>query len=277
MKSIAAALAAMLWGGFALAGEPATTRQQTQMEEQQYLEEGTVTVPTDNSEAAIPVPEPQAQDVPTVGPAPDESQAVTPVPDSGDVVVAEDDVIMTEEEERPNRPDLIKDMHVMVGMGGEGYTGVLSDRLDPGFSWSVTVGAQPLNWMGVELGYSGAVNDLNDNIAPGQGAANGADFVRNGGQIAATFNIPTPIVQPYALAGVGFDRYTYRGINDATFRDDTAGRVPLGGGLKARRGNFVADLRFHYDALFDQQFARTGPDDDIGGAVTGTLSVGARF
>jgi hypothetical protein len=156
--------------------------------------------------------------------------------------------------------------------------GSLHSRLDVGPSWGVAVAAQPLSWMGAEARYSGAVHELGRFVRPGpEGNSTGADFVRNGGALAVTFNAPTPLLQPYALAGVGFDRYDLRGPSDATFKDDTSGRVPLGAGVRGGVGAFVADARFHYDVLFSQQFARTGIGDDIGGGYTAMLNLGGRF
>jgi hypothetical protein len=167
---------------------------------------------------------------------------------------------------------------IMAGGGIEGYSGILNDRLQVGPSWGVTVLAQPLTWMGAELSYSGAVNEVDDTLTiGGEGAVSGADFARNGGQLAVTFNLPTPYVQPYALGGIGVDRYSFRGTDNVLFRDDTAGRVPVGGGLRTHVGNFIADARFHYDFLLDQDFARADIDDEVGSAYTGMLQIGAKF
>jgi hypothetical protein len=165
-----------------------------------------------------------------------------------------------------------------LGGGVEGYTGVLNDRVNAGPAWGVSVATQPVRGFGVELGYTGAVNEVNGNIATAPDhLTNGADIVRNGGQAAVTFALPTPSVQPYALGGVGIDYYNVRGTGSLVFKDDTAGRVPLGVGIKGHAGNFSADLRAQYNILFDQQFAQAFPSENDGGSYSGTLTVGARF
>jgi hypothetical protein len=170
-------------------------------------------------------------------------------------------------------------LNVRVGGGLEGLGGTLNDQLSAGPLWSAAVGVQPLSWMGAELGYSGSTHEVDSTLQPvgDAGATGGADFVRNGGQANVTFNVPTRSVQPYALTGIGFDSYNWRGPASGTFRDDTAGRVPLGVGLKGEAGPFVADLRWNYNLLFDQEFARTGPADDIGGTWDLGLQIGAQF
>ncbi|MBX5480281.1 MAG: hypothetical protein IRZ16_00310 [Myxococcaceae bacterium] len=169
---------------------------------------------------------------------------------------------------------------VRVGGGMEGVAGALDDRLGIGPHWNATLSAQPLPFMGAEIAYNGATHDVDNNF-PGtvgsEGAVGGADFVSNGGQAAVTFNLPTPIVQPYALGGIGFDHFEFRGAETSTFRDDTAGRVPVGGGLKSNMGALSADLRFNYNILFSQNFARSAADPDIGGTYNLALQVGARF
>lgn len=199
-----------------------------------------------------------------------------------EIEIEEEEVVTRREARRPITPEeerlkFLEDrFQVTAGGGVEGYTGTLADRLNVGPMWGATLGYQPLRWMSAEVGYSGATTNIDEGFAPGLGT-DGADVVRNGGQVAVSFNVPTPIVQPYALAGIGLDRYTVRATETETFKDDTSGRVPLGAGVRAQVGAFAADARFHYDLLFSQQFARATEAEDIGGAYTGLLQVGARF
>ncbi|MFZ5470711.1 MAG: hypothetical protein ACOZIN_14865 [Myxococcota bacterium] len=178
--------------------------------------------------------------------------------------------------ERKTDMDLLS---VRVGGGIEGLSLTLDDRLATGPLWSAAVGVQPLSWLGGELAYSGSVHEVDSDFLPvgDEGATSGADFVRNGGHAAVTANVPLKIAQPYALAGIGFDDYNWRGGDNAAFRDDTAGRVPLGVGVKAERGNFIADLRWNYNILFDQEFARLSSADEIGGTWDLGLQIGGQF
>jgi len=162
-----------------------------------------------------------------------------------------------------------------VGGGVEGQTGDLSNQLRPGPTWGASLAVQPLSFMGLEAAYSGATANQDNRLSGGNsdGLANGADIIRNGGQAAVTVLAPTPVIQPYALGGIGIDRYNYRG-DSPVFKDDTAGRVPVGG-LKANLGHFVADAQGTYNVLFDDDFSNTNPNR--GGTYDIALNLGARF
>ncbi len=170
----------------------------------------------------------------------------------------------------------------LAGGGVEGYTGSLAPRIGPGASWGVTVGLQPLKVLGVELGYTGAANDLrNSNLYPG---GKGPDIVRNGGQAVLTLGLPFAI-QPYILAGVGFSHYSVRtGIKAAGFKDDTSGLIPLGAGVRAHVFHLTVDARFVYNVIFSQRFAdRVNPQSIIGihsidaGSWRTMLQIGSTF
>jgi hypothetical protein len=168
-------------------------------------------------------------------------------------------------------------VNLMIGGGVEGYLGGFSGELNPGPGWSVVTGGQATRLWGFELGYSGAVNDLSAEVAGEDGATGGADLVRHGGHAAISLNAPTVGLQPYALAGVGLDRYTFRAEQGAFgYRNDTSGAVPLGVGIRAGLGPLSADLRFNYDVLFGDRFSPV--DSNIGdGRYSGLLHVGGRF
>jgi hypothetical protein len=169
-----------------------------------------------------------------------------------------------------------------LGGGVEGYTGALAPTIQPGPAWGVMVALKPTSVLGLEFAYSGATNEI-DNGADGfnQGAVSGADIVRNGGHVAATIGLAATAVQPYVLGGVGVNRYNARG--GAGFRDDTAGNIPLGAGLRTHIGNFTADARLHYSVLFDNEFASVGERDIAGldtssaGRWNGMLQLGSTF
>jgi len=170
-----------------------------------------------------------------------------------------------------------KGLRVEAGAGIEWYSGTLANKLNLGPTWGLVVGAQPLSWMGLELGYTGGTTNIDTGQFPGATplSVSGADFVRNGGDAIMTLNIPG-VLQPYALAGIGIDWYNYRGIDNAFVRDDSSGRVPLGGGIRfrSRSGHFVADARFQYNVLWSQDFVSTASS---GGSFDTTLSLGAKF
>lgn len=208
-----------------------------------------------------PMTEPQVP--PPAAPVSPESEAFAPPMEQEDEIVRRED-----------RADL-RGLSVTVGGGVEGYTGALAPEINPGAAFGVTAALKPTSVLGVELGYSGAVNELDSAV----GDTDGPDLVRNGGHAAVTVGlIPAPI-QPYLLGGIGISDYNFRGggAGVAGFSDDTVGNVPLGVGLRTHMGNLTADLRANYNFLFDQDFV--GVDDGFSenGSYAGTLNIGGTF
>jgi hypothetical protein len=200
---------------------------------------------------------------------------VTPVePSSGAFTPTDDD---EEKIVRQESDANMRGLTLMVGGGVEGYTGALASDINPGPAYGVTASIKPSKVFGLELGYSGAVNNL-DNLGATIDTS-GPDLVRNGGQAAVTLGLGAAPVQPYLLGGIGFSDYNFRGAGAtvAGFGDDTVGNVPVGAGLRTHIGNFTADLRANYNFLFDQDFA--GVDDGLNenGRYSGTLNIGGTF
>jgi len=200
--------------------------------------------------------------------------AVTPV-ETTPVVVKQED-----------KNDM-RGLQITVGGGMEGYTGRLRSQIDPGLAWGVTAVLKPTRVFGLELGYTGAANEIgNDGMFNDTSeAASGADIVRNGGQAVATLGLSSTAVQPYALAGVGLNRYTVR-ANTSRFHDDWSGNVPVGAGIRTHVGNFTADLRGSYSFLVDNDFASSdGSNTTVAGQQfsagagrwNGTLQLGTPF
>lgn len=176
---------------------------------------------------------------------------------------------------------------MMLGAGVEGYAGSLAPRLQAGPTWGVSAVLRPTKIIGLELGYSGATNEIEEGANPGfdPGVARGPDIVRNGGHALATFGLGAAPVQPYLGAGVGIDRYTVR-AGGAGFRSDTSASVPVAAGLRTHIGHFTADARLGYSWLINSDFS------DFAGAsgtnilgirpentslYQGTLSIGSTF
>ena len=181
---------------------------------------------------------------------------------------------------KPEERSVMRGVMVTAGAGFEGYTGGLRSELKPGVTWGVNAAIKPTKILGLELGYSGAANELRDQAFD----VSGADLVRNGGQLVATVGLGAAPVQPYLLGGVGINWYHARATGSG-FSDDTAGAIPLGGGVRAHIGHFTADARVDYDLLFSQDMAnRVGAPTTAssyaslgGGAYQGTLNIGSTF
>lgn len=187
-------------------------------------------------------------------------------------------------QERADERADMRGLTVMVGGGVEGYTNSLAADIELGAAYGATVALKPSRVLGVEVGYTGAVHDFDQDV-PAQAAETGPDIVRNGAHAAATIGLTATPLQPYVMAGLGVSRYNIRGAA-AGFDDDTVGNVPLGAGLRFHVGDFTADARVNYNFLFDQEFA-AAPVADIdlpgertfseGGRYMGSLNIGATW
>jgi hypothetical protein len=199
---------------------------------------------------------------------------VTPPGGAFTPITEEDDDLVVREESDAN----MRGLTLMVGGGVEGYTGALAPNINPGPAYGVTASIKPSKVLGLELGYSGAVNNLDSPLA-GDIGGNGPDLVRNGGQAALTFGLAATPVQPYVLGGIGFSDYNFRnaGAAAAGFADDMVGNVPVGAGLRTHIGNFTADLRANYNFLFDEDFAGFDTGLNENGRYSGTLNIGGTF
>jgi hypothetical protein len=168
-------------------------------------------------------------------------------------------------------------LYVLLGGGTEGYTGGNASDLNPGFAYGATVGFKPFKMIGVELGYSGALNDV-DIAGPG-GTADGADIVRNGGQAAVTLGLTPTRLQPYVMGGIGIQNHNVRGTAPVFgFTDDTSGYVPAGVGLRYNIGKLItADARVNYNVPFEQEFAPAGDNGFWDGRYQALLQLGGTY
>ncbi|WP_211193997.1 hypothetical protein [Pyxidicoccus fallax] len=170
-------------------------------------------------------------------------------------------------------------VYALIGGGAEGHTGQLAPAVNPGFSYGATVGVKPNPFLGLEVGYTGGVSDLD----PGDGGiSGGADLVRNGGQAVIVGHFTDTKMQPYVMTGIGIDNYNIRSdrLGDPLgYDDDTSGFVPAGLGLRYQVGSLItADARVNYNFLFGQDFAPSTLDPGAGdGRYNVTLSLGGTY
>lgn len=188
---------------------------------------------------------------------------------------AEIEPLEVEEEEKNDTRGLT----LLVGGGVEGYTGELAPQINPGATAGVRAALKPSKVLGLELGYSGALNNID---AGGEGGAvDGPDLIRNGGQAVVTLGLFATDWHPYLLGGIGINDYNFRGGEALGYEDDTVGNVPAGVGLRGHVGDFTVDARANYNFLFDKEFApgveTGGGDFGEGGSYQGTVSVGGTF
>jgi len=162
--------------------------------------------------------------------------------------------------------------YVLLGGGVDGFTGGLSNEVDPGLAWGATAGVTG-GRLGFELGYSGSANEIDSRWGADLGS--GADLVRNSGQAAVKLNITKTALHPYVLGGVGIERYSVRNGEALGFQDDTNGYIPAAAGLRWNIGSMLtADARVSYNFMFDDEFA---PGDVGGNRLQGLLTLGGTY
>ncbi|WP_309888139.1 hypothetical protein [Archangium sp.] len=168
----------------------------------------------------------------------------------------------------------MRGLTVLLGAGVEGYTGGLAPQINPGASVGVTAALRPSKTFGLELGYTGAVNNLDRDVA-----GSGPDIVRNGAQAAVTVGLSAAPVQPYLLGGFGMNWYNVRNGESLGFSDDTNSKVPVGVGLRTHIGSLTADARVNYNFLIADDFAPGVVDTGAAntGSYNGTLNIGGTF
>ena len=166
--------------------------------------------------------------------------------------------------------------YFLLGLGAEGYTGDLAPNLNPGLSYEAIIGFRPSEILGVEVGYTGGVNDLDPGAGSGVG---GPDIIRNGAQFAVNVGfIPHARLQPYGLVGIGLERYSVRSGVSVRYFDDTGGFAPVGLGLRYKLNQSLsAEARATYSALFSQDFAPITDQDVLDGRYQGLLQLGGSF
>jgi hypothetical protein len=179
--------------------------------------------------------------------------------------------INMEEDEGQRKGDM-RGLSVLVGAGVEGYTGGLAPEINPGATVGVLAGIRPSKVLGLELGYSGAVNNLDADVG-----GSGPDIVRNGAVANLTLGLTAAPVQPYVLGGFGMNWYNVRNGGALGFTDDTSSRIPVGVGLRTHIGDFTADARVNYNVLLNEGFAPVADDRLTTGSYQGTLNLGGTF
>jgi hypothetical protein len=300
-KILVGAVAVVLWGGAALAGEghakkdcpePNASSASIGSDVDANVGVGGSGLVEDSDSSSMSTSEDvyggsgdvSESDMPTDTQSEALSQPPAPAP-STTVIVQDDDAVAAAPvvtEAKEEKLGDTKGLTLLLGGGVEGYSGDLAPAVDPGLAWGVTAALKPTTLLGLELSYTGAANEVGFG---GGNLTDGADIVRNGGEAVATIGLSPTSIQPYILGGVGINRYNVRGAEGVGgLRDDTSGNVPLGAGLRTHIGDFTADARLNYNFLFDNEFAPVGTqevlgNDDFsnGGRYNGMLRLGTTF
>jgi hypothetical protein len=146
-------------------------------------------------------------------------------------------------DEGVDRNDLLGNLGFAVGGGLNNYTGDLGDITAAGGSFGVTVSSQPLNLVGVEVGYEGSRNPFED--------INGALWRHNLGALAKVG--PTlganDNLRPFVGAGLGLSVLNPNNEAETFIDGDFVAEVPVALGLDYKFGGLTAGGRATYRIL----------------------------
>ncbi len=169
------------------------------------------------------------------------------------------------------------DLNIFAKGGLGAYTGGLAEFTSPGPSWGVTLNFQPYNFLGVELGYEGSRQAVDDNRF-----LDGAEpaLVRHGGSSLIKLSPPfLEQVRPFIGAGLGAAYVSVSGEANGLYESDFMEEVPVAAGLEFNSGAFTAGVRTTYRILVNQGFAEAALADEGpgGGLFDAALTLGGRF
>jgi hypothetical protein len=169
------------------------------------------------------------------------------------------------------------DLNVFVKGGLGDYTGGLGDFSSTGPTWGATLNFQPYYFLGVELGYEGSRQEVDDNRFDG---LEPPSLTRHGGSTLIKLSPPfLEKVRPFVGVGLGASQVTVSGEANGLYNSDFMEEVPMAAGLEFNAGAFTAGVRTTYRLLLNEGFADAALAEDgpSGGLFDAALTVGARF
>jgi opacity protein-like surface antigen len=164
---------------------------------------------------------------------------------------------------------------IVLQGGAAKYNQSLSGS-DTGAAYGVRLGMLPTPMLGLELGYLGTQNNINESLNQGRLAST---LKTNEGYADVRLNILPGEFTPYVFGGYGLTWVSGGAASGVPNR--RANTLPFGGGVEANIGSFKIGGRFQYNYLFDR--INTGGDSvsaDKGGNSdfwNATVDLGASF
>lgn len=147
---------------------------------------------------------------------------------------------------------------VVVQGGATHYTQSLSDS-NTGVAYGARFGILPTPMLGVELGYLGTQNNVEQSLDIGRQAST---IRTNEGYADLRLNVLPGAITPYVFGGYGLT--WVNGAAASGIPNRNVNTLPFGGGVEANIGAFKLGGRFQYNYLFDRIY--TGRNN---GTVTG--------
>lgn len=160
-------------------------------------------------------------------------------------------------------------LRVGVNVGVNSFTGEAGDLTGAGAFLGVNAGVQPWRIVGVEVGYEGSRNPVED-VEGSLWRHNVSALAKVGPTLGQNQNI-----RPFVGAGVGMSYINPTGDAEADFRTDYVSEVPLALGVEAQLGPVNAGVRATYRILGADNFT---PDPDASSNLFNAgLMIGGRF
>jgi hypothetical protein len=158
---------------------------------------------------------------------------------------------------RPGEEHIRSGIGVSVQGGGgfNDFTGGASrDATNLGGSWDIRVVVGTRRLLALEGAYVGTSRSLSTTSV----AANSMDLISNGFEGALRLNAPLVergvLIEPFIFGGAGWAHYFFsNAINGgvAVSNADSVGTIPMGGGLAVAYRGFLAEARFTYRSVYD--------------------------
>jgi opacity protein-like surface antigen len=163
---------------------------------------------------------------------------------------------------------------IMGDVGVNRYDRSLAAPTEPGVAYGARVDLSPARNIGIELGYEGALNNLNSRFSSdGRLMTNqvGGDLRIN--LVPPTYDLPGGL-RPFVFGGVAYQRITTQNFTPG-MSDANAVAVPVGAGIEANLGeHFLIGARGTYNFLFNEADSFSGGNTDNWMA---TVNIGARL
>lgn len=133
---------------------------------------------------------------------------------------------------------------VVLQGGAAKYNQSLSGS-DVGAAYGARLGFLPTPMLGLELGYLGSQNNVNESLSEGRQAST---LRTNEGYADVRLNILPGAVTPYVFGGYGLT--WVNGAAASGVPNSSTSTLPFGAGLEANIGAFKVGGRFQYNYLF---------------------------
>jgi len=134
---------------------------------------------------------------------------------------------------------------IVLQGGAAKYNQSLSGS-EVGAAYGARVGLLPTPMLGLELGYLGSQNNINESISEGRSAST---LKTNEGYADVRLNILPGDFTPYVFGGYG--RTWVSGAAASGVPNTSTNTLPFGAGLEANVGAFKIGGRFQYNYLFE--------------------------